>query len=211
MHERKVDFINHNNEITSIDDFAPKSSNGSAKRDVIEGGRGNDTLSGGKGPDVINGWANNDWLRGGDGDDKLKGGTGRDTIDGGKGCDTLTGGEGPDIFYFAHLRPVKSGSDKSIHFKTITDFRKSTTSMEGDKIQLAGPEFKYLGQEAPGINTLKAKYFKKGAKATTKDHHILYHNGVLAYDRDGNRKGYEPIEFAKFLGKPPITADDILV
>jgi len=60
---------------------------GSARNDVIHGGRGND---------YINGMAGNDSLFGDSGDDEIHGAQGNDVLDGGKGKDYLAGELGND-------------------------------------------------------------------------------------------------------------------
>jgi Ca2+-binding RTX toxin-like protein len=69
---------------------------GSAKDDVLKGGRGNDWLAGLGGDDVVNGGTGNDIAGGQDGDDKVSGGTGDDQVWGGLGDDHLTGDSGHD-------------------------------------------------------------------------------------------------------------------
>jgi hypothetical protein len=70
---------------------APKNltKTGSARPDVLRGGKGNDFLRGLGGNDRLYGGSGNDRLFGGVGNDRLEGHKGRDILDGGAGKDTI--------------------------------------------------------------------------------------------------------------------------
>ncbi|MHA6264602.1 hypothetical protein ACXYMO_15500 [Arenibacterium sp. CAU 1754] len=74
---------------------------GSAKANIIQGGKGSDLLLGLSGDDTLNGGALADELEGGIGDDILKGGGGNDLLSGDQGADTLLGGKGKDTASYA--------------------------------------------------------------------------------------------------------------
>jgi hypothetical protein len=80
--------------------------NGTARRDLLDGGPGgdrlvgrggNDRLRGFDGDDCLEGGNGKDVLLGGNGNDKLNGGAGNDTLDGGPGVDVIAGGAGNDV------------------------------------------------------------------------------------------------------------------
>ena len=69
---------------------------GSARDEIIYGGKGVDTISGGAGNDLLSGGDQDDTLYGDQGADVLVGGTGVDTLRGGEGNDELRGGAQAD-------------------------------------------------------------------------------------------------------------------
>ncbi len=127
--------------------------------DTVNAGTGNDAAYGDAGNDVLRGEAGNDTLSGGDGDDKLSGGTGRDS---------LTGGAGYDQFVFDAAR------DGNID--TIVDFNTSQ-----DKIALETDVYSAFAGK-----TLSAANLRVGSMAQDSNDFLLYVNGVLYYDPDGN-------------------------
>ena len=135
--------------------------------DMMRGGVGNDLMRGGAGNDVIRGEVGNDKLYGDAGNDFLEGGDGNDTLYGGLGKDTLSGGAGNDVFVF------DAAFDGSID--VITDF-----SATADKVWLETEIFTAFAGK-----TLTAANFRAGAAQDANDH-LLYMNGVLYYDADGN-------------------------
>ena len=85
---------------------------GTAKSDVLKGGKGGDKLSGGKGNDKLLGGKGNDKLNGGPGKDKLLAGPGRDVVnavDGQK--DKVDCGKGKDKVR-ADSKDVLKGCEK---------------------------------------------------------------------------------------------------
>ncbi len=72
---------------------------GTAKKDLLLGTRGDDTINGKAGKDDLYGRDGDDTLNGGEGHDKLYGENGDDTLNGGAGKDILEGGKGDDFLY----------------------------------------------------------------------------------------------------------------
>ncbi len=70
---------------------------GTAKKDLLLGTRGDDTINGEAGKDDLYGRDGSDKLYGGEGHDRLYGENGNDTLNGGDGNDILEGGKGNDI------------------------------------------------------------------------------------------------------------------
>ncbi len=76
-----------------------KTIDGTGKKDLLLGTRGDDTINGGGGKDDLYGRDGGDTLNGGEGHDKLYGENGADTLNGGGGKDILEGGKGDDFLY----------------------------------------------------------------------------------------------------------------
>jgi parallel beta-helix repeat protein len=148
-------------------DDGDDSLDGGDGNDLMRGGIGNDTMVGGAGNDTLRGEAGDDVLSGGAGNDYFEGGDGNDTLSGGLGKDILIGGAGNDVFVF----------DAAIDGFTdaIGDF-----STSADKIGLETDIFTAFANKG-----LSAGNFRAGA-AQDADDHLLYINGVLYYDADGN-------------------------
>jgi hypothetical protein len=79
---------------------------GSARRDVLDGGRTADVLLGGAGDDALRGAAGADCLDGGRAADHLSGGSGADVLVGAAGDDVLDGGPGRDALYCGPGRDI---------------------------------------------------------------------------------------------------------
>ena len=132
------------------------------------------------------------------GADFIVGTPGPDIVDGGLGNDSLTGGPGGDSFRFT------AALDKKTNLDTIADF-----SHADDTILLDNAIFKKLKKEG----ALKGKYLELGKKADSKKDFVVYNekNGVLGYDKNGDKKG-GLIKFAVLDGSPDdISKDDFLV
>ncbi len=123
--------------------------------------------SGTTGNDEITGTSGKDVLKGLDGNDTLRGAASDDWIYGGNGSDTLTGGKGNDVFAF------DTALDGTID--TITDFT------SGDLIGLDTDVFSVFADQAIG-----AENFRSGSMAQDANDFLLYVDGVLYYDADGN-------------------------
>ena len=160
-------------------------------RAVILGKGGDDFADGAGGNDVVKGGGGKDTIFGGDGRDKLYGGGGDDYIgDYGNGA-KMWGGGGADTFALslpgtagvARIMDFKHGTDVLVfdlnHFAALTD----------------GP--------------LSPSAFRKGSKATTADHRLIYDkSGKLFYDPDGDGPARK-ILVAKLDGHPKLTPGDI--
>jgi Ca2+-binding RTX toxin-like protein len=169
-------------------------SNGNFVMDTLYGFAGNDVISSRAGSDTIDGGNGNDKLFGGSEGDALKGGRGNDDLNGGAGSDTLFGGAGRDDFIFdAPLMPIGVDSIRDINVRQ-------------DRIILDNDVFVGLAR-----GRLKDDAFVKGYEATTDDHRIIYDNGYLFFDADGNGNASDPIVFASFIGIPNVTASDFFV
>lgn len=94
---------------------------GGDDKDIFFGDEGNDFLDGGNGENELYGGIGDDNMQGGENPDILVGGEGNDFINGGAGADTLTGGIGSDNFYL---------DGNSFTKDIITDFNLE----EGDRI-----------------------------------------------------------------------------
>jgi Ca2+-binding RTX toxin-like protein len=139
--------------------------------------------------------AEDDTILGRKGKDEIDGLGDNDWIAGGKHRDTLTGGDGRDCFVFAE-RPGRKNADK------ITDF-----AVGEDKIYLDGDVFKKLKNAGDGM--LKNGYFQDGDPRNAKDT-VLYKNGKLFYDKDGD--GDKAMKVIAKIGKGlDPSADDIIV
>ncbi|KQO57593.1 MULTISPECIES: calcium-binding protein [unclassified Methylobacterium] len=175
---------------------------GASARALFETGRATGT-GGVSGFEIVKGSAFADSMRGdaeanqflgGAGDDRLFGGAGDDILTGGAGTDVLRGDAGADTFVFDTLPAGKKDR--------IVDF-----SHGEDRLALDASVFTAL---TPG--SLSDEAFAVGA-ATTEDHRILYDaaKGHLFYDADGSGTDHDAVLLATLLGKPELTASDLLV
>ena len=175
---------------------------GASARALFETGRATGT-GGVSGFEIVKGSAFADSMRGdaeanqflgGAGEDRLFGGAGDDILTGGAGTDVLRGDAGADTFVFDTLPAGKKDR--------IVDF-----SHGEDRLALDASVFTAL---TPG--SLSDEAFALGA-ATTEDHRILYDaaKGHLFYDADGSGTDHDAVLLATLLGKPDLTASDLLV
>ncbi|MHC2020408.1 calcium-binding protein [Methylobacterium sp. CM6247] len=175
---------------------------GASARALFETGRATGT-GGVSGFEIVKGSAFADSMRGdaeanqflgGAGEDRLFGGAGDDILTGGLGTDVLRGDAGADTFVFDTLPAGKKDR--------IVDFSHSE-----DRLALDASVFKAL---TPG--SLSDEAFAVGA-ATTEDHRILYDaaKGHLFYDADGSGTDHDAVLLATLLGKPELTASDLLM
>lgn len=187
---------------------------GELGNDTISGLAGNDTISGDNGNDSIDGGAGNDNLTGGNGNDTLLGGLGRDTLSGNDrlngeagddllnghyGNDTLTGGAGRDIFVF----DTRLSRTDNIDF--ISDF-----NVADDTIYLDNAVFRGLK-----TGVLPSKAFRIG-NTFDRDDRIVYlansnGTGALFFDRDGNGKKYNFVQFATLPANLDLTHADFFI
>ena len=185
---------------------------GTAKNDTITGAKttlgqpfptsADDSVSGRRGDDKIDGLAGHDELFGDDGDDQLAGGIGDDWLRGGAGSNKLAGGQGFDAFVF----DTKLGKGKGADPDTVFTFSKIKDFANGeDRILLDSLIFKALEQ-----GPLSPDAFAIGKKAKSADIHILFKNGEIRYDKDGEG-GKAAILFAKVDPSLAIDADDFLM
>ncbi|MCJ2128258.1 hypothetical protein [Methylobacterium sp. E-045] len=176
---------------------------GASARVLIDSGRATGT-GGVAGFEIVKGSAFADSMRGDDGanrflggagDDRLFGGGGDDTLTGGAGTDVLRGDAGADTFVFAVV-PAAGTKDR------IVDF-----SHGEDRLALDAGVFTALT-----AGRLPDEAFALGA-ATTQDHRIVYDaaKGHLFYDADGSGSAHDAVLLATLLGKPALTASDVLV
>lgn len=154
---------------------------GGGSRDSLIGSKGNDSLYGGKGADS---------LYGNRGNDRLEGGAKADMLNGGKGNDVLKGGGGADTFEFHQL----NGVDRVLDFNTARD------GIEIDSVEFANLP----------IGDLPANRFHLGEEAANGRAGLLYHDGMLSYDPDGNGSR-AAVDIAFFRGRPDLSADDIVI
>jgi autotransporter-associated beta strand protein len=190
---------------------------GTAKNDVITGWKAplgqpsptsaDDRIKGRGGDDRIDGLDGHDELFGGTGNDQLAGGVGNDWLHGGTGSNKLFGGKGFDAFVVdTKLGKGKPNADTgtkggdAFSFARISDFKTGQ-----DRILLDNKIFKALDSGA-----LSPDAFAIGKTAKGEDVHILYRNGNIRYDKDGEG-GAEAVLFAKVDSRLSITADDFLV
>ena len=179
---------------------------------VIEkavGGRGIDTITGNSAKNELIGQAGNDLMAGGRGNDTLNGGQGRDSLDGGDGADlliggksadTLAGGRGNDVFVYNNLN---EGGD------SITDFSSSGTGND-DRFEFLGAAFGDLPEGVLGLSR-----FQSSASAVAQSAGIRFFletdTGILRFDRDGNKDGFDAIVVATLLGNASLSAGDIFL
>ncbi len=185
---------------------------GTSKSDVINGQKtvlgqpfptsADDTIDARRGNDKVDGLAGNDGLFGGDGNDSLAGSAGDDWLYGGTGRNKLSGGEGFNAFVF----DTKLGKGKDADPDTVFSFSKIRDFSAGDnQILLDSRIFKALD---PG--PLSSDAFAIGKKAKSADVHILYKDGEIRYDKDGEG-GKGAVLFAKVDTGLAIDAGDFLV
>ena len=160
--------------------------------EILQGTQQVDSLRGTNGDETILGQDGNDVIVGRDGDDTLRGGNGNDVIRGDGGDDFVSGGQGNDTFLF---NAPNEGVD------TIQDF-----VVNQDTIRLDDAGFTSLTAGA----RLDAANFVNGAAALDANDFILYDDGALFYDADGNGSG-AAVQFAIVLNNAPIDHEDILV
>ncbi|MCB1488040.1 MAG: hypothetical protein KDJ88_11355 [Bauldia sp.] len=167
--------------------------NGGSHNDVFTGDGYANTFVGNGGRDKLKGKNGDDGLFGMEGKDRLNGGKDADVLSGGLGKDVLRGGPGPDTFLF-DVKAKARNADK------VLDFRgKDMVALEADV---------FTGVNDSG--KLKAKYFVVAKEAQDKNDHLVYHDGVLGYDRDGSG-GKDARTIATFKGDPHLSADDIIM
>ena len=185
---------------------------GTSKKDVVTGEHtvlgqplptsADDSIDVRRGNDKVDGLAGNDSLYGGDGNDDLAGSEGDDWLYGGTGSNKLSGGEGFNAFVF----DTKLGKGKAADPDSVFSFAKIKDFAIGeDQILLDSLIFKALD-----AGPLSTSAFAIGKKAKSDDVHILYKNGEVRYDKDGEG-GKAAILFAKVNPSLAIDADDFLV
>ena len=123
----------------------------------------------------------------------LSGGAAGDYLAGGGGNDTLTGNGGADRFVFNAPLNATTNVDKVTDFKTA----------EGDKLVLSSLVFE--GLSAGGTVLLET-----GTTASTANPTVLYNNGILSYDKDGNG-ATAAVNFAELQGAPTLSSTDFVI
>lgn len=180
--------LNGDDDVDVTGDFSTLLLEGQGGNDVIgpqpgyAGTTGRRILNGGPGNDVITSTRDGAVIHGGDGDDRLIGG---------KDMDKLYGEAGEDSFVFNSK--LKGPPDKMVDFVPGED-----------TIELSGAIFKALP-----AGPLQAAAFNAGGKEQSDDR-ILYQNGKLSYDKDG-QGGHDPVTFAKVVGGVVLTEADFIV
>jgi len=121
------------------------------------------------------------------------------TLNGALGNDTLVGGSGNDTFAFSTALNAKTNVDTIVRFDAAHDHL-----LLGQSVFAA-----YSAAGALPIPDFVASS-KPVAKAANQ--HLLYNTktGDLAYDTDGNGK-LAPLVFAKLVGVPALTADNLTI
>ena len=121
------------------------------------------------------------------------------TLDGALGNDTLVGGSGNDTFAFSTTLNAKTNVDSVVRFDAAHDHLLLARSV-------------FTAYTTAGA--LPATDFVASNKPVAKaaNQHLLYNikTGDLAYDADGNGK-LAPVVFAKLVGVPVLTADNLTV
>jgi Ca2+-binding RTX toxin-like protein len=165
---------------------------GSGSIDFLYGDSGNDTLKGYGGDDTLEGGSGKDKIYGGDGSDTIHGGKGNDTLySGGKGLNSagyMFGEDGNDTLSGTGFMDGGAGKDKIY----LTDklgqpgqLPQVSNYEEGiDKVYLQKSTYSELG------NKVDAEEFVVGKVALEADDHLLYFEGDLYYDADGDGAGY---------------------
>ena len=123
----------------------------------------------------------------------LSGGAAGDYLVGGGGNDTLTGNGGADRFVFNAPLNATTNVDKVMDFNTA----------EGDKLVLSSLVFE--GLSAGGTVLLET-----GTTASTANPTVLYNNGILSYDKDGNGAA-AAVNFAELQGAPALSKTDFVI
>ena len=127
----------------------------------------------------------------------IYGNNGANIIAGKGGNDTLSGRGGADTFVFDTFAHTTANRD------TITDFNGAE-----DFIRLAKSTFTKLTGNAG--TTLSADQFVIGPDALDANDRILYSNGALIYDHNGNATGGEQL-IAMLSGRPALSNTDIVL
>jgi len=121
------------------------------------------------------------------------------TLDGALGNDTLVGGSGNDTFAFSTTLNAKTNVDSVARFDAAHDHLLLAQSV-------------FTAYSAAGASPIAD--FVASSKPIPKaaNQHLLYNTktGDLAYDADGNGK-LAPVVFAKLVGVPVLTADNLTV
>ena len=131
----------------------------------------------------------------------LLGNNGANTLDGKGGNDTLQGVGGADVFAFTTA--VGAGN-----VDTIIDFGNDLSEIDGPTDKIALDDAVFAGIGTPG--SFNANAFVVGPAALDADDRIIYSNGQLLYDADGNGAG-AAIQFATLAGAPLLVATDFMV
>ena len=127
----------------------------------------------------------------------IYGNEGANVLSGRDGKDTLSGRGGPDIFVFDTV------PNTATNYDTVTDFNGTQ-----DTIRLAKSVFTALTGNAG--TTLSADQFVVGLAALDANDRIIYNNGTLNYDSNGNVAG--GVQVIAFLsGKPALSNTDIVL
>ena len=159
---------------------------------ILYGSTGADSLTGGTGADFIFGGPEGS-PETDTGNDTLTGGAASETLVGNAGNDTLTGNGGADRFVFNAPLNATTNVDKVTDFKTA----------EGDKLVLSALMFD--GLSAGGTVLLET-----GTTASTANPTVLYNNGILSYDKDGNG-ATAAVNFAELQGAPTLSSTDFVI
>jgi Ca2+-binding RTX toxin-like protein len=172
---------------------------GASSNDTLIGGTGKDTIRGGTGNDCLWGAAGDDQLNGNADNDSLFAGGGNDYLIGSSGSDFLRGGDGQDSFaFFGEIQ----GSAPDIIGDFVPADDSILLSQDGyDGIEIA----KKNGNFATGNLT-----------ATVREPFLIYKNGVLSYDIDGDGTA-QPLAIASFqkadgaTSFPGVSLNDIII
>ena len=121
------------------------------------------------------------------------------TLDGALGNDTLVGGSGNDTFAFSTTLNAKTNVDSVVRFDAAHDHLLLARSV-------------FTAYSAAGALPIADFVASSKPVAKAANQHLLYNTktGDLAYDADGNGK-LAPVVFAKLVGVPALTADNLTV
>lgn len=121
------------------------------------------------------------------------------TLDGALGNDTLVGGSGYDTFAFSTTLNAKTNVDSVVRFDAAHDHLLLAQSV-------------FTAYSAAGALPIADFVASSKPIAKAANQHLLYNTktGDLAYDADGNGK-LAPVVFAKLVGVPALTADNLTV
>lgn len=152
------------------------------------------TIYGDDAADRLQGDAGADLLSGGAGNDSLFGGAGADTLTGGRGNDQLTGGSEADVFRLTHAPDAGNNVDHIVDFVSGSD-----------RVELSATVFAGMPAGAVAANA-----FRLAADAGDADDRLLYQQGNLYYDADGNGGGAKVL-LATFDVATTLVASDFVV
>jgi Ca2+-binding RTX toxin-like protein len=136
------------------------------------------------------------------GNDTLVGSSANDSLIGGAGDDYLVSGAGNDQFVFGGSGIVFN----TLGLDTIADFT------SGDQITLSKSAFAALTSMIGSGFSVATEFVSVSSNADTSDAVIIYNNGALFYNENGNAAGFGlGGQFASLTGNPDLAATDFTI